>query len=89
MKGFAKGSKVPVIGQVQVSWHTNQPSATSAHNPTSSSLEDATTASDKATVGESDAGSSSMMDRETEDGHQETEVGGWGGDDAEDGFGML
>ncbi|KZT74807.1 hypothetical protein DAEQUDRAFT_700859 [Daedalea quercina L-15889] len=86
-QALAKGTSIPTVGQVQISWYqVQQPNTGAAKQAappnTSSGVED------KAAVNVEDRpGSPSVPD----DSHMHEEMGaaGWGGDDAEDGFGML
>ncbi|KAH9049466.1 hypothetical protein EDB84DRAFT_1037590 [Lactarius hengduanensis] len=82
-QGLAKGSNIPPSGQRQISWYHNGPS-------TSAAGAGATTAPPKATP---DVSNDEGYGREQPTIHtlndEEPAVSGWGGDEEEDGMGML
>ncbi|CCM02215.1 uncharacterized protein FIBRA_04295 [Fibroporia radiculosa] len=85
-QGLAKGTNIPIVGQVQISWfNVQQPSAVAHKTPTSVTVPEKSSVVDKPMMGYRPPSPDESDDRHM---HEET-ANGWGGDDAEDGFGML
>jgi RNA-binding protein 26 len=87
-QGLAKGQNIPLVGQVQVSWYTGQLPAAStidkAISPTTIHSKNDKDAEEPMQLSNGD-------DRHPSPHPQEEEVvaSGWGGDEDEDGMGML
>jgi RNA-binding protein 26 len=81
-QGFAKGTNVPTVGQVQVSWHTDQPSISRQQSQQPPTL----------VTGKTEVKVANPTPSATHDAHgvqeEEAVASGWG-DDGEDGMGML
>ncbi|KAH9937502.1 uncharacterized protein B0H18DRAFT_970925 [Fomitopsis serialis] len=85
-QALSKGTSISTIGQVQISWYqTQQPSAGLA-KPVPALPETPSGVEDKNPIEDRPASPSSPDDSHM---HEEMGAAGWGGDDAEDGFGML
>ncbi|KAL0950899.1 hypothetical protein HGRIS_007658 [Hohenbuehelia grisea] len=81
-QGLAKGSQVPTIGAVQVSWHTPGATVATKTGPTSSTEDSKPEEREPSPLPER-LGSPHLVD-------EEVIASGWGGDgDGEDGMGML
>jgi len=87
-QGLAKGQNIPQVGQVQVSWYTGQPPVTTTKD---NSLSPAVAPSEDNKGAEETMHPSNKQERHPSPHHQEEEVvaSGWGGDEDEDGMGML
>ncbi|KAI0803043.1 hypothetical protein BC629DRAFT_1591141 [Irpex lacteus] len=81
-QGLAKGTNIPTVGSVQVSWFANQ-QPTKPSNTVSNSV--VTESKDTPTFTE--RAPSPDIPHILED--EPVAVGGWGGDDADDDFGMM
>ena len=88
-QGMAKGTNVPIIGSVQVSWYTGQPSSTSTTTKASPAPADHPVGGEEHTEPPpmSPVHDDTHMPEEHEHEHVESVSGGWG--DADDDFGML
>lgn len=86
-QALAKGHDIPEVGQVQVSWHTGQPPVTEKDKTMTSA---AVSSSEDKSVEEA-MHPSNGIERHLSPHPQEEEViaSGWGGDEDEDGMGML
>jgi len=82
-QGLAKGTNIPVVGQKQISWYTGLPTPSAGGPTTTASQSEATTlpATSTPEFGQEEFGHVQH--------HEEPAVIGWGGDEDEDGMGML
>ncbi|CDO72420.1 hypothetical protein BN946_scf184977.g119 [Trametes cinnabarina] len=88
-QGLAKGSHIPTVGPVHISWHSDRPttagnaaaskSPAPAAQPSEGPKEDSTMADSSVPAPVEEADDSHM--------HEEIDAGGWGGED--DAFGMI
>ena len=82
-QGLAKGSNIPVVGPVQISWHAGQSTSSAPTQKNSPTPAEQPSTEPPETRAMSPAHEDSHMPEE------EVIAGGWGGDDADDDFGML
>ncbi|KAI0690701.1 hypothetical protein BC835DRAFT_1280552 [Cytidiella melzeri] len=82
-QGLAKGANIPSVGTVQVSWSTGQAGAST---PTTPMTLRGTSAPDPLPER---APSPATRHDHSHAQEEEVAVGGWGGDDADDDFGMM
>ncbi|TFY59515.1 hypothetical protein EVJ58_g5728 [Rhodofomes roseus] len=85
-QALAKGTSIPPIGQVQISWYQAPQPTAGASKPASVPPEAPSVVEEKTVVDERPGSPSSPEDSHM---HEEMDAAGWGGDDGEDGFGML
>ncbi|KAI0271515.1 hypothetical protein BC834DRAFT_859977 [Gloeopeniophorella convolvens] len=88
-QGLAKGTNIPLAGQKQVSWYAGQPSVGAggaAGAQIKTELADSGAGAAKQLKGGDEYGREQVMHSPRE---EEPAVSGWGGDEDEDGMGML
>lgn len=90
-QGMAKGSNIPIIGHVQVSWYTAQSSTTPSTQKASPAPADAGAGEEHAEHAEPRPSSPVHDDMHMHMHEEEMVPGGWGGGngDDDDEFGML
>jgi RNA-binding protein 26 len=84
-QGFAKGSNIPLAGQKQISWYNG--SSTSAAGATATPSKTTTRSDAPASEFNEEYGREPLSVHSLHD--EEPAVIGWGGDEDEDGMGML
>ncbi|XP_006454808.1 hypothetical protein AGABI2DRAFT_198413 [Agaricus bisporus var. bisporus H97] len=83
-QGFAKGSNIPIAGQVQINWFTGK-TTPAVSTPNSTKLPEVTSTGENASTG----GVYEKGRAPTPDAEEEMVARGWGGDDDGDGMGLL
>jgi len=97
LQGLAKGPNIPLVGQKQISWYNPSPTtaaATTGSTEAAPSKAGTTTTTTTVSGAPSSGLSEETYGREQHSGVQslqddEPAVSGWGGDEDEDGMGML
>ncbi len=86
LQGLGKGPNIPTVGQVQISWYTEKPSATSSQ---SISVDKSNVSSTSKPSQGSETHVRAHRHTPEPDVEEEMVARGWGGDDYGDGMGML
>ncbi|KAI0936116.1 hypothetical protein AcW1_000438 [Taiwanofungus camphoratus] len=85
-QGLAKGMNIPTVGQVQLSWHASQQPGVAPVQKTTPRPAESSLSVDKGIPAHRLGSPAELEEAPLQ---EEQSVGGWGGDDGEDGFGML